>query len=64
MSRSSSDFGHVVDRPGNEGVFLLFSNGSQMALVCSVVLGTLKVSPLRIDMFWKQSMSEGVSEGL
>jgi len=38
------------------------ARGSHKSWSC--LWGTWKVSPLRMDMFWKQSSREGVTEGL
>jgi hypothetical protein len=66
MRRSSRACGQVVERVGMEGlvVFDFDSNASGSHRSWSCLWGTWNVSPLRIDMFWKQSSKEGVTEGL
>ena len=63
MSKSSRDFGHVVERGGIGGEAALDSRGSQKSLL-PVLFVVWKVSPLRSDMFWNESINEGVMEGL
>lgn len=59
--RSSKDLGQVDDRPGINGEAALASRGSQNVLPPSGDVGW-KVSPLRRDIVWKESINEGVTD--